>query len=270
MQKDWVAIAKSLALCKNIRSVCSEGCGTDDSQIISHNNKGYSRYCFRCGAKAFVPKGMQKMTVRRREQEYAMATLDSVEPLKLPSDYTIDVPKNAAAWYFRYGITPELAVKYKFGYSPYFHRVVIPVYEDGELTAMTMRAVDNVEPKYLNPKGPKVSNALFITRGNPDSPPVIVEDVLSAIKVSRAGYTGIAILGTNFTDARALKIAHKFPNGVYIWLDGDRAGLRGTNQAEKKLELLGVPTIRIRTDDDPKSYRSEEIQETLCSRRLND
>lgn len=133
--------------------------------------------------------------------------------------------------------------------------------ENDELTALQMRAVDPwVKPKYLNPTGPSVSAAIFMS-APPTGVTVVVEDIISAIKVGKVHHS-TSILGTNMTDARALKIASHNHTAI-IWEDGDKAGRLGAVDAYKQLSMLGVTIRKIKTPDDPKTYSLEDIRSII-------
>lgn len=257
---DWVDIAKKLPVNGRTRTKCIEACGTDESQLISHNPKGYSRYCFRCKSNAFVPAGLRTIEDIKRARE-ALSELNS-KKIHLPTDYTLDVPDRAATWYYKYGISAELARHYKIGYSPSLDRVILPVYQNDELVSMQMRAINSWQkPKYINPKS-AMQNVLFYARDKAGQTcTVITEDILSAIKIGRVHHA-TSILGTNLSDAKASKLAEDNLK-VYIWLDGDKAGIQGAKQARKQLNLLGVQTINIQTEKDPKEYSLEDIRRII-------
>lgn len=260
LQGDWLEIAKKLPQGSRIRMKCSEpGCGKDNSQLVSHDERGYRAWCFRCKIPKFEGHGLRSIDlIERHKKERAIKRSALAE---LPADYTLDVPPRAAVWYYKYGISAELAASYRIGHTAELDRVVLPVYEDGELTAVQMRAVDSWrKPKYLNPEGPKVQAAIF------ESAPttgvtVVVEDILSAIKVGRVHHA-TSILGTTMTDQRALKIASR-NSKVIIWLDSDAPGVKGASVAERQLRLLGVDVRRVTTSGDPKTYSLEAIRSII-------
>lgn len=259
LQGDWLEIARKLPQGSKIRTKCSDNCGADNSQLVSHTEKGYHRHCFRCGVSNFEGHGIRSIELIERHKKERAIKREAI--VQLPEDFTLDVPQRAAVWYYKYGISAELAASYGIGYTPELDRIVLPVFEDEELIAVQMRAVDPWrKPKYLNPIGPKVSSAIF------ESAPatgvtVVVEDILSAIKVGRV-HQATSILGTNMTDARALKIASRNHTAL-LWLDGDRAGIKGTIPAERQLAILGVNVRRIRTTDDPKTYSLQDIRSII-------
>lgn len=264
-EKDWLEVAKKLPQGGQQRMLCSEGCGGDNSQLVSHNDKGYSRYCFRCKETKFEPAGLRTIEQIERTRKERALVLNGMggDKVTLPSDFTSDIPAKAAIWFYKYGISAELARAYNIGYTPSLNRVVLPVYEDGELVTLQMRAIDEwTKPKYLNPSVKNMSRLLFDSRingyGKPERVTVIVEDILSAIKIGKVHHA-TSILGTNMTAIRAAKIA-ALNHTALVWLDGDKAGVDGAIQAKKQLELQNVRVININTEHDPKTYSLDEIR----------
>lgn len=256
IDEDWLKVAKALPAGQRIRTQC---CSQDRSCLISHNERGYSRFCFRCKATEFVPHGIRRISdIVRHKRELEFKRQNKII---LPEDYTLDVPTHAMAWYLKCGISPELAKAYGIGYSAYYDRVVLPVINDGKLEALQMRATRaDQKPKYLNPAGPKVEAAVFMS-APPIGVTVVVEDILSAIKVGRVTHA-TSILGTTMTDQRAYRIARD-NDAVIVWLDNDKAGKRGSVRAIKQLKMLGVKVYQVQSDYDPKTYSLDEIREHL-------
>ena len=256
MQK-WIDVAQSLPAGRRVRIPC---CKADNSLLVSHSLKGYNAYCFRCGFSEFVPHGIRRIAdINRHKAEFAIKQ----SGVKLPKDYTLDVPVEAALWYMKVGISPELARQYEIGYTPSLHRVVLPVrdIETGALDAVQMRAIRSFDkPKYLNPTGPAVAQAVFWS-GPPDGVAIVVEDILSAIRVGRVAPTA-SILGTSMTDERASRIATRVHTAI-LWLDPDKAGREGRINAYRQLAMQGVKVFKVSTDLDPKYYNNDEIREHL-------
>ena len=98
------------------------------------------------------------------------------------------------------------------------------------------------------------------------SPTVLVEDILSAIKVSIVGkqlerpVNAVAILGTHMTDTMAQEIRSK-SSDIMFMLDNDAI----TKAAElvKKYSLLFNSTRIIFPDRDPKDTSYSELLELL-------
>lgn len=231
-------------------------CGPDPSAYISNRPVGLSLHCFRCGANEFVPHGRLSasdiLAMRQRDEEEAGADYPDVTSLDAS-----DVPTPAHLWVLRAGITPERASEqYGFGWSDRSSRVIVPILHDGQPTGLwTGRAIDGRKPKYLMPRGSMGACWYRLQRGR-TAPVVVVEDVLSAIRVHEAGYNSLAVLGTTVGPTQATLIAD-FP--VIGWFDGDKAGRNGFVKLRKALAPYGVDPKRIQTERDPKQYSRREI-----------
>lgn len=96
---------------------------------------------------------------------------------------------------------------------------------------------------------------------------VIVEDILSAIRVGRH-VRSVSLLGTSASAKTLLhevSIARAMGKLIAVWLDADKAGKVGTNRIRNQLELLGSEPVCIRTTKDPKRYTNQEIKEILSA-----
>jgi len=260
---DWLSLAKQLPLGQSVRVQC---CNKNTTCILSSDIQGYRKHCFRCNDTQFKPRGQLSAKEALQRKRDLMCRIRADGCLSLPEDYTVDIPEHAASWFLKYGISSTSAVYHDIGYSPKLDRIVLPVYEGADLVAMQMRAVSSgQQPKYLNPNGPKTSEALFYTGKRLDDgikPIVVTEDILSAIKISLAGTPAASIMGTTCTDGKAFKIAQKAEQ-VIVWLDGDQAGRSGARKAVRKLSLYTDDIRVIHTEKDPKEYNRDEIREIL-------
>lgn len=261
MNETWLEVAKSLP-CGTKTKV--RHCGDSPAMLISHSEKGYSCHCFRCeepSAHKFVSHGMRSIAEIQRHK--AELQQHKNKPPHLPDDFTLDIPVQHA-WFLKYGISLDVARKYGFGYSEFFHRIIIPIRGRNGLQAVHMRAISPLDkPKYLNLGKPK-DNLLFWAGGwnlRHDAKLIIVEDVLSAIKVQLAGYDAVALNGSSITDYQAVLLAdYNMP--LYIWLDNDKAGVEGAYKAAKQLVFQGADEhlfIVSGHTADPKTYNKEEI-----------
>lgn len=236
-------------------------CKDDNSMLISHDLTALSSHCFRCGFHGFIPHGFQRINdLTRRAREFKEQSTG--KELRLPSDYTLEIPSRARAWYLQYGVSVELAQVYGIGYTEYLDRIVLPVYEQGELRAVQMRAVENgVKPKYMNPSAVPIQDVLFESEEGVVDTGVVTEDIISAIKVGRVLST-CSTMGTKMSSTRAWKISEKYST-CFVWYDNDSAGRTGARKAVQKLELLGVTCYQVRSEKDPKCYTRKEIKQIL-------
>lgn len=248
---DWLEEAKQLAPGMSTKIPCCKG---DNTFSITNANKGFIGYCFRCGRKEFSSHGdfsLSDIKVRRRARD--LYTKD----VKLPLDYTKDVPDSHSIWYLQYGISLEQARRNNIGYSKYYDRVILPVYNGDKLVVMQARSIKG-SPKYINSGN---SDGVIFKTNKVYEPDVVVvtEDILSAIKVTSLHVQGVSTLGTSgsILDAQAIKAIGA--DKVVIWYDKDSAGKKGRLKLYKRLSMLGITPYFIETDKDPKEYNSYEI-----------
>lgn len=212
-------------------------------------------HCFRCGENLFEPHGRlsasELLAMRAVDEEEAGRPYPDVCEL-----YAYGVPSAAHVWVLKAGITPERASEqYGFGYSDRTSRVILPVLHNGEPTGQwTGRAVDGRKPKYLMPRG-SVGACWYRLLGD-RTPCVVVEDILSAIRVSEAGYSSMAVLGTSLS---ASLIAKMDDRPILGWFDNDAGGRKGWVSLRKACAPFGIDPSRITSERDPKTYNRSEI-----------
>lgn len=257
MKVTWLEIAKNLPCGQSTKIHC---CSSTPSMMINHTAHGYNSFCFKCKDKQYESHGdrsIKDINRHKAELEYV-----SKKVIELPRDFTLDIPINKMHWFLQYGIAPELIYDYGIGWSDYFNRIVMPVYNHkNELTSVQMRAVDaGQEPKYLNLSQKGDNRSMFYsehTRKLKRSI-VVTEDILSAIKVGRI-CNAVAILSSHIGDLRALSLAFQY-NKIYVWLDPDKAGRVGAFDAAKQLSLSGCADVRIiKSVSDPKKHTLADI-----------
>lgn len=258
MEAEWLKIAKKLPLAQKTRVNCE--CGSGKTKVINHNQQGYSYFCFRCDDKDFVGKGKQTLEELAELKRLNEEAANTVYKIELPPDFTKDIPLIGRLWLYQAGVTESLWKQYGFGWSEKMQRVVMPVYKGDKLVWFQARAVHaGQKPKYINPTGDR-SNLIYWTGDTTDkSEIVVVEDILSAIRVGNTK-TACSLLGTKITTRQAGLLGDYAR--VTTWLDNDEAGIKGAYTVRR---LVGMVTeVRnIRTDSDPKTYTNSEISEIL-------
>lgn len=241
--------------------------GKDPCLIVTRFPTHWKYYCHRCkwsGEKVIEnlpPEDIVKLW-KANQIKRGVPNQQSDE-VRLPLDFTNEIyekcPKGAV-WLMKYGITPHEISKYNIGYSPTYKRIIFPVYQNNELVYWQGRTVNEVtkdNPKWINIKQRGRKDIYFrATAGNAVTI-VLVEDIISAIKVARHSEC-VALLGSYITDDLILSLAlHR----VLIWLDEDKK-----NEAVKylmRMKSLGIAaTLRV-TSKDPKEYSTDEIKEIL-------
>lgn len=259
MKTTWLESAKNLPQGGTTRIDCH--CGPGRTLKVSHDRKAYSAFCFRCDYQPYEYVGERSIKELARIRELN-AQADEPLPLKLPEDYTEDIPLVGRLWLYSGGVGPSLWKKHRIGWSEKLQRVILPVYQGNSLSWFQARAVHSGQkPKYLGPDGDRNSIVYQTGDGN-SSRAILVEDMLSAMRVGEVECC-YSLLGTKITTAQA-NILSKHDELV-TWLDNDRAGIAGALSVRKAVGLL-VDVHNIRTDDDPKCYSRGEIKQIIGER----
>lgn len=155
-------------------------------------------------------------------------------------------------------LADSIVYDYKFGYcqyGDYKHRVVIPMYENGELVFWVARDALGVHPvRYLNPHGEKNSIVFNIDRAKRIGHAVLCEGVFDAMRV---GYSGIAILGKDLSKIQLRKIVEAFPR-VTVLLDAT-AAVEARKIADQLYPFVETSIVFL-PQDDPDSYETKDLQ----------
>lgn len=176
----------------------------------------------------------------------------------LPDDFTYDIPKEPLTWLKKYGLTQEEIEKNNYGWSQQRELLIFPFYENKTLVLWTGKYFPTRVPKVFHQGG--TAETLVRVHCPLDSrSAVIVEDVVSAIKVSRI-LPSIALLGTNLSLPRIRKLSSEVDT-LYIWLDGDK--YREGIAFKERYKCLFKNVFVIFTNLDPKEYSTRQIEEHL-------
>ena len=227
--------------------------------LVSHNDTGYSAYCFRCGPVGFNPHGYQSIAeITRLKELNAEASVPQTK--ELPNDFTLQIPIDSFSWLARGGISISHARECGIGWSDRLGRIVLPIYKEGELIYWQARAITaGQSPKYTNPPVSK-AEILYTSGDTGDRRRVIVtEDILSAIRVG-AHCPAACILGTKVSDSQAAQLSTF--DRVSFWLDPDAAGHTGAAAGKRTLGLVTRADI-ISSDVDPKCLSNRKMREIL-------
>lgn len=189
-----------------------------------------SAFCFSC-------RYLEKPTNYRPEQP------KSVVPA--PSDLTLNFKKENLDWLKQY--LKDCEIGDHFRYSPSLSRHVYQT--EGYWEARSVNP--SVKPKCLS-HGSKP----FILFGEGD-PIVVVEDVVSAIKVSRV-CTALPLFGSHLPGDWMVRLAKLKPSKIVIWLDNDK--IFESREYSAKLRSLVPTCYSLSTQKDPKEYGDEDIK----------
>ena len=200
-------------------------------------------YCFGC--RKNTPKN-DLDSIRRRLQKEDKPDVTSLLQLVTISD----IPKEPSRWLLQYGITSADAIRYGISWNE-SDRLLVLVQSP---TYWQARCFGNQTTKYMS-KGKKP--LLFYGEGDTI---ICVEDILSAIKLAKAGYCATPVLGSFVTPELEETLMERFKT-VIIWLDRDKA--KEAVLTAKKFISKGKNSMAIITPRDPKEYTKGELDEWL-------
>ena len=229
--------------------------------------KDGSKYCFKCGFYVGAGVGLNIESLMQRVHKKKK---DNDSPsIALPYDFTYDLPGIALEWIRKYGITDQEIQQNHFGWSNKYESLVLPVFDCfGNLLMYQNRFFGEGAKRYFTSGQPDLIYHVLGSGAHNDSV-VCVEDLLSAIKVSRVAQA-MPLWGSTLSMQRLRTLGERLvhsglasPTGLpftnlVIWLDKDKAGyaIKRAQAAKPFFDDVRV----IVTDLDPKQYSTEEIQ----------
>lgn len=229
---------------KFIRHIPCPKCGSRDNcgEYTDHY------YCFGC---KFWKSKDDIASVRERvfSRSSQKITEDSID-----IDVVQDIPKEALRWILSYGITMQEIEDCHFGWNEQQQLLVLlnlPGYWQA-------RCFGNQRVKYLS-KGTKP-----LTFYGMADKLVCVEDILSAIKISRLSpeWCALPLLGCSMPENFTQQLAGRFKE-IVIWLDRDKA--KNALVIAKNLKQKGFNSRVVISPLDPKEYSKGEIKNYLTN-----
>lgn len=198
--------------------------------------KDGSAWCFSC--EYWEP------ATHRPDTAYEQKEVRSVETLldQIPSDYD--------AWLNKYSLTSE--EKSLFKWDPTAQRLIYQVRTLGKLKYQEGRSLTQ-HPKCLS-EGEKPYHIL----NDKHSTVCIVEDIISAIKVSRH-CAALPLFGSSLNSVHELFLGATYGQ-IFVWLDYDKYP-KAVKMARSLAKYGGAVEV-IRTHDDPKDCDTKTILES--------
>lgn len=189
--------------------------------------------------------------------------------LAFPRDVSYSIDAMALGWLSKYEITKEELIKHRIMWSAQQQWLIFPVYSNHELLTEGNKLLA-FQARVFNPKwesryynvGPfhDIYHVINEIEGKGDMV-VIVEDIISAIKVGRQ-FTSIPLFGSSLNHTQLKRLYTTCATEkVLVWLDEDKAE-KGM-QIAKAATQVGLKTGFICTKHDPKEYTDEEIQNII-------
>ena len=217
-------------------------CGSKDNRAEYIN--GY--WCFGCSK--YEPKN-DTNTLRQRAYNTHILSKNYNALL----DTTEDIPMEPMRWLLKYNITLKEIKKYGISWAPFKRLLVLIQRKD-----------------YWQGRNFGTGNIKYMSSGNKPLTIygeggilLVVEDVLSAIKIARLryeGYCATPLLGSSLSKQAETQLVKRYKH-IYVWLDRDKA--KAAVNIRNKLRSKGVESRVIISPLDPKEYNKTEISEWL-------
>ena len=240
-----------------------------DSELVSFNGKGYSKYDFREGELEVYEPHLsiaERLALLRAAQEATTeAAASAVPPLPAMTNPR-DWPSEARAWMHKAHFSNIDILASGAYWNSRIHRVILPYTTLTGNPAWIARRIDldtlahpGRGPKYLFPNGVPRNGGAYIM--GPEAGVVITEDLLSAWRVHWAtGMSAVAAQGVSLDRKALARLPDLF---AAVWLDPDKYGANGSARIANDLGAFGIEVAQIRTDLDPKYYDNAAIREVL-------
>lgn len=269
MHEDWLPLAQELRVGGHAKH--PHYCGDGRPLVVFHNETKWSAYCHRCGPLGYkfkpLPTLQERVAIadRERQQDEAIA-VDTRPPM--PAIYDMaEWPLEARVWVFKAGLSAKEATHFGLYYHAPTKRVVVPVVEGSSLTFWQARRIFGTQgAKYLSMPGGRDHTLPLYGHG---SSIVLVEDLLSCLKISTTSTTSLCLMGTKLLPI-AMAWLLKQTRPVLIWLDPDPAGQNAAAEIKNQLAMVGVPSYIVGSLKDPKFYSRQEIVEHVIRHSVQD
>lgn len=210
-------------------------------------------HCFSCGYHEDKSKTVEGMKAKLNKVKETSSELSLDE-------YVYSIPTVGMQWLLKYDITRQEILRHKLMWNTRMESLAFPIISDDKIVATNER--------YF---GPKKDYPKYITRGRPhknlpiilgksSSKIILVEDFVSAIKVSRI-YDSMPLIGANVPPSTITTLFKLDYNSVIIWLDRNKA--KESLKFKQKLSQFLDDVRCCITELDPKEYSTKEIKEYL-------
>ena len=221
-----------------------EGNDRTGNNLARYNDGG--AYCFSCG---YWEAGNGLSSISKETEE-------SPNTISLPRGVSQVLPKRALDWLQKYSLTDHDIKLNNILWSEYHQRIIFPIIISGNLEGWIGRAVESsVIPKVYTRGMLHESN--YIIGNLSGMSIVLVEDIISAIKIAGTfEYSVLPLFGSHITSRRLLTLRRYYDN-IIIWLDKDKE--KESIKFAQRARDFGINCRSVITDNDPKEYTHSEI-----------
>lgn len=257
--------------------VVHHDCGDVKGHLyISAEHGGWQ--CHHCGLTGNIAElleevcGLDAFTAHRKAGR-VLASEGTIHPrgitthaVSLPDHFIPDRGYGPAGDYLeRRHLDRRLCQKYGIGYcllGDYAHRVIVPVYTQGELRTFIARAWGNISPKILTAKHSNAGAALFNLDNVPPPICLIVEGVFDALRLPDVA---IATLGAKTTATQRNILRDSGFTDLLLLRDADAAGEEAAQKEafELSASFFHVQIAHLPQGKDPAEATLEEVTRAI-------
>lgn len=213
-------------------------------------------HCFGCGYHVFP----NKISIFQNKFKVELQP----PSVFLPEDVETSYPTHALDWIYKYELTQNHLIKHRVLWSESRQLLIFPYYINNQLRAWQGRyfGTNKHHPKWISYG--KIHEFLYFV-GNPTHTCILVEDIVSAIKLSRYQQT-VPIFGSHVSTTR-LWALRKRCDTIVFWLDPDKR--KESVEFAKTASLYFNSAITIFSDKDPKEHTYLEIEDILATKSID-
>ena len=244
---------------------CKRGKHNDRLYITRSMDGSIVCYCHHCGGTGYYQDG-KKVYTRRTVHVQKKGTFTEIP--KGGTTRLADWSVLAKVWINKAHIGQKLIRQYGLQSFSNDDSVMIPIMNEGKLCRLIKRSFDPDLPKYLTLMHDNFHNAnayVFHSRAGDNTRLILVEDVLSAIRV--AEYVDALVLcGTNMNSNLLVNALNKSYDHIKIFLDNDNPMVKKSQRKiQRRLDSIDfhTDTTVIENDVDPKEMSSDRLCEVI-------
>lgn len=242
----------SMRTAKFERHTACENCGSSDAKAIYSNG---GTHCFSC--KKTTRGTMSGFVVEREQTPFE-------KQVQVPDDICNEFPQEVITWIDQYGLTIQDLIHNRVKWSP-SRKQLLYIFQHMDKTGIGCIQGRNFapnRPKYFNVGDTHNVLPIYQFSTTPSKHLVLVEDVISAIRISKCGYVdAMPLLGCSIQLRRLALLLKRGYTTVGIWLDHDK--YREALLLSKQIQYSGPDSFVICTDLDPKCYTDDVINQHL-------
>lgn len=239
-------------------------CGSKDN--LARYSDGHA-WCFGCG---YHENANGIKVLREALTSTTISETHKTYEVSLPEDFSYSIPPIGALWLRKYGLSFNEIREHRIGWSDkgivlkkngmeVKPLLILPVFDvSGELLFWQGRNFGINGPKYYT-KGYKETIYHILENKSRQEEVVVVEDIISAIKVARK-CSAMPILGSTISMERLQTLSERFST-LTLWLDKDKQIEARKTSLRASMYFYKVNVVL--TELDPKEYDEHQIEDFL-------